>query len=111
MPERRIEAESVDWASLEVHGPPGDVPMALHTIWSDDADLRMLGHRLLSSRLSHGGSSSPAAIAAVPFLIDVVADPAASSRFAACQILRQIAIGEEEATLRDQTDFAYWRRE
>jgi len=56
-------------------------------------------------------SSSPAAIAAVPFLTDVVADPAAPSRFAACQVLLQIAIGEEEITLNERTDFAFWRRE
>jgi hypothetical protein len=47
----------------------------------------------------------------VPFLIDVVADPRAPSRFAACQVLLQVAIGEEEITLNERPDLAYWRRE
>jgi hypothetical protein len=111
MPERRADAEAIDWASLEVHGPAEDVPMALHAIWSPDEDLRKLGYRHLSSRLTHGGSTSPASVAAVPFLVDVVADPAAPSRFLACQVLGEIAVGEEEIILDARTDFAYWRRE
>jgi hypothetical protein len=111
MPERRAEVESVDWASLEVHGAPDDVPVAFHAIWSDDEDQRKLGYHNLSRGLGHGASSSPASIAAVPFLLDVVADPHAPSRFAACQVLLQIAIGEEEITLNERPDFAYWRRE
>jgi hypothetical protein len=111
MPERRADVESVDWASLEVHGAPEDVPAAFHAIWSDDEDQRKLGYHNLSRRLGHGASASPASIAAVPFLIDVVADPHAPSRFAACQVLLQIAIGEEEITLNERPDFAYWRRE
>jgi len=48
---------------------------------------------------------------AVPFLLDVVADPGAPDRFAACQVLRQIAIGEEEITINARPDFAHLRRE
>ncbi|MCA2218230.1 HEAT repeat domain-containing protein [Jidongwangia harbinensis] len=111
MPERRNDAESVHWASLEVYGPPEEVPVALHAIWSSDPERRMLGYEYLSDRLVHQGSRSPASAAAVPFLIDVVADPAAPDRFAACQVLRQIAIGEEEFTLNERPNFAHLRQE
>jgi hypothetical protein len=111
MPERRTEVESVEWASLAVHGPPDDVPGAFRAIWSDDGDRRMLGYRTLSRLVGHGGSSSAASVAAVPFLIDVVADWYAPDRFAACQVLRRIAIGEEEIILNARPNFADLRRE
>jgi hypothetical protein len=111
MPERRTEVESVDWASLQVYGPHEEVPVALHAIWSDNQERRMLGYEYLSDRLVHQGSRYPASAVAAPFLIDVVADPLAPDRFAACQVLRQIAIGEEEFTLNERPDFAHARRE
>lgn len=111
MPERRTDFESLDWASLEVFGPPEEVPVALHAIWSPDQQRRMLGYEYLSMRLVHQGSRSPASAAAAPFLIDLVADPAAPDRFAACQILRKIAIGDEEYTLNSRPDYAHLRRE
>ena len=111
MPERRGDVESVDWAALEVHGPPAEVPAAFHAIWSPDEERRKLGYRYLSRRLMHGLCASPAALAAVPFLLDVVADPDAPSRFGAVQILLQIALGEEEITLNERPDFAGRRRE
>ena len=103
--------DSVDWASLEVHGAPADVPASLHALWSPDEDKRKLGYNTLVRRLSHGGSASLAAITAVPFLLDVVVDPGAPDRFAACQVLRRIAIGEEEIILNARPDFAHLRRE
>jgi hypothetical protein len=111
MPERRADVESVDWAALEVHGEPAEVPAAFREIWSANENRRRAGYNQLVELLGHGMSSSPAAIAAVPFLTDVVADPGAPSRFAACQVLLQIAIGEEEITLNERPDFAFWRRE
>ncbi|GIE85455.1 hypothetical protein [Actinoplanes regularis] len=111
MPERRSDAEAVDWASLEVYGPPEEVPVALTAIWSSDQSRRMLGYRYLGDRLVHQGSRYPASAAAAPFLIDVVADPAAPDRFAACQVLLLIALGEEEFTLNVRPDFAHLRQE
>ena len=111
MPERRSDAESVDWSSLEVYGPPEEVPIALNAIWSGDPQRRMLGYEYLSDRLVHQGSRYPASAVAAPFLIDVVADPDAPDRFLACSVLRQIAIGEEEFTLNERPDFAHLRRE
>ena len=111
MPERRSEFESVDWTSLEVYGPPEEVPVALHAIWSSDQQRRTLGYEYLSMRLVHQGSRSPASAAAAPFLIDLVADPAAPDRFAACQVLRKIAIGDEEYTLNSRPVYADLRRE
>jgi hypothetical protein len=111
MPERRSDAESVDWASLEVYGPPEEVPVALNAIWSPDPQRRTLGYEYLRDRLVHQGSRCPASAAAVPFLIDVVADPQAPDRFVACSMLKLIALGEEEFTLNERPDFAHLRRE
>ncbi|MET8151346.1 HEAT repeat domain-containing protein [Actinoplanes sp. NPDC049668] len=111
MPERRSDAESVDWASLEVYGPPEEVPVALNAIWSTDPQRRLLGYRYLSDRFVHQGSRYPASAVAAPFLIDVVADSQAPDRFAACQVLLHIAIGDEEYTLNDRPDYAHRRRE
>ncbi|MCM4085044.1 hypothetical protein [Paractinoplanes hotanensis] len=97
MPERRSDVESVDWAALEVFGPPAEVPVALHAIWSDDPERRALGYRYLSDRLVHQGSRSPASAAAAPFVIDVVADPAGPDRFVACSLLWRIALGNEDS--------------
>ena len=69
-----------------------------------------LGYEYLRDRLVHQGSRYPAS-AAVPFLIDVVADPQAPDRFLACSMLKLIALGEEESTLNERPDFAHARRE
>ena len=111
MSERRGDAESVDWASLDVYGPPEEVPIALNAIWSPDPQRRALGYEYLSDRLVHQGSRYPASAAAAPFLIDVVADPDAPDRYVACSMLKLIALGEEEFTLNQRPDFAQERRE
>ncbi|MEV0901744.1 hypothetical protein [Actinoplanes sp. NPDC049802] len=112
MPERTTVVNAVDWPSLlDAHGAASDVPAALHAIWSDDADLRRRAYQFLVRRLVHQGSRFPASAAAVPFLIDVVADVAAPDRFAAVQLLRMIAIGDERYWLTELPDPAVQRDE
>ncbi|GGN43347.1 hypothetical protein FHR83_001812 [Actinoplanes campanulatus] len=93
MPERTDMVDAVDWESLL--GGPTRVPDALHALWSGDRDGRPSAYQYLADTLLNRNDRSPASIAAVPFLIDVVADPAAPDRFGACQVLRMIALGDE----------------
>ncbi|GAA0428819.1 hypothetical protein Aca07nite_36950 [Actinoplanes capillaceus] len=93
MPERTEMVDAVDWEFLA--GGPTGVPKALHALWSGDRDGRQSAYQLLADSLARFHGCTPASIAAVPFLIDVVADPAAPDRFGACQVLRMIALGDE----------------
>ncbi|WFE26093.1 HEAT repeat domain-containing protein [Solwaraspora sp. WMMD791] len=112
MPERSVVLRGVGWASLEdAYGAAGDVPGLLHMLWSGDAAVRREAYRALAGRLVHQGSRYEASAVAAGFLIDVVADPAAPDRFAACQVLRMIAIGDESYWLTESPDIAAVRRE
>jgi hypothetical protein len=111
VPERFAAVEAVDWAVLEPFGSPEEVPAALHAVWSPDPEARRAAYEELGSLLNYGEQRSPASAVAVPFLVDVVADPAAPDRFAAMQVLLGIAIGEEEAWLLGRTDAAAERAE
>jgi hypothetical protein len=107
MPERTHVVDGVDWTAL-TRDPrvASGVPAALHTLWSDDEFLRRSAYNFLARALAHQGERTPVSIAAVPFLIDVLADPAAGDRFGAAQLLRMIAIGEESYWLVEHPDGA-----
>ncbi|MEU4157981.1 hypothetical protein [Actinoplanes sp. NPDC026670] len=96
MPERSHMVDAVNWVSLtrDPRASTG-VPAALHALWSTDEFLRRSAYNYLAGTLVQQGSRFPVSIAAIPFLIDVIADPAAGDRFGACQLLRLIAIGDE----------------
>ncbi|MFY1652960.1 hypothetical protein ACN27J_18980 [Solwaraspora sp. WMMB762] len=112
MPERTGMLRGVDWVSLvDAYGAAGDVPGLLHMLWSGDAAVRRGAYRALAGRLVHQGSRYEASAVAAGFLIDVVADCAAPDRFAACQVLRMIAIGDESYWLTELPDIAAVRRE
>jgi hypothetical protein len=96
MPERSHMVDAVNWVSLtrDPRASTG-VPAALHALWSGDEFLRRSAYNYLAGTLVQQGSRFPTSIAAIPFLVDVIADPAAGDRFGACQLLRLIAIGDE----------------
>ncbi|MDG4828129.1 HEAT repeat domain-containing protein [Solwaraspora sp. WMMD1047] len=111
MPERSEALRIVDWASLvDVYGPAGDLPQFLHAVWSENAGTRRKAYETLARRLVHQGSRFDASAVAAGFLVDVVADPQAPDRFAACQVLRMIAIGDEGYWLIESPDIAAIRR-
>ncbi|MFY1696650.1 MULTISPECIES: hypothetical protein [unclassified Solwaraspora] len=112
LPEWSAALRGVDWASLgDAHGAAGDLPGILLAVWSDDPAACRGAYRALAGRLVHQGSRYEASAVAAGFLIDVVADPAAPDRFAACQVLRMIAIGDESYWLTELPDIAAVRRE
>jgi hypothetical protein len=105
MPERSHMVDAVNWVSLtrDPRASSG-VPAALHALWSADEFLRRSAYNYLAGTLVQQGRRFPTSIAAIPFLIDVIADPAAGDRFGACQLLRLIAIGDETYWLIERPD-------
>nr|MDT0663482.1 hypothetical protein [Micromonospora sp. DSM 115978] len=101
----------MDWASLvDLYGPAGDLPEFLLAVWSEDAGTRRRAYETLARRLVHQGSRFDASAVAAGFLVEVVADPEAPDRFAACQVLRMIAIGDESYWLTESPEIAAVRR-
>ncbi|MEV0392138.1 hypothetical protein [Polymorphospora rubra] len=96
MPEGRDAQSGVDWASLvDAYGAASDLPEFLHALRADAEAIRRGAYQVLVRRLVRQGSRFDASAAAAGPLIDLVADPQAPDRFAACQLLQAIAIGGE----------------
>ncbi|WP_213008356.1 hypothetical protein [Paractinoplanes toevensis] len=120
MPERLLGADGIDWAALMPAGPPAEIPACLRVLRSAKHPLRSAkaeskrrraAYERLSEILVHQGSRSPASAAAVPFLVAIVTDPAIPDRFAALDVLRAIATGDESYWLIEQPDAAAERVE
>jgi hypothetical protein len=92
--------EAVDWHPLvEGYEPSVDVPQLLRGIWSRDTKVRRRAYGILADVVSHDHERCEATAAVASVLIDLVADPEAPDRFAACQILTGIVIGDETTQL------------
>ncbi|MET8148409.1 hypothetical protein ACIBSW_32440 [Actinoplanes sp. NPDC049668] len=112
MVDPRDRASSVNWAELpDIYGDTGEIPSALEAIRSADAPARRAAYKELADRLVSQGTRSAASVVAARLLIDIVADESAPDRFAACQVLAQIAIGDEEYWLTEVADIAAMRAE
>jgi hypothetical protein len=92
-------------------GPAVDVPDLLGRLRARDRQARRSAYQRLLSLLVEQGSRSEASVIAAPFLVEIVADAQAPDRFAACQVLAAIAIGDESSWLVDRPDVAQARRE
>lgn len=83
----------VDWAAL--HGPYEDataVPALLRALRSaDPAERKHAEDELKNQHFAHQEGIYEPAVAAVPFLIDIVADPHVPDRSPACRLLDLIA--------------------
>lgn len=96
MPLRLKALDAVDWASMtDGCDSPQEIPELLSAVWSPDPAMRRWAYESLVHHLVHQGSRFDASVAAVPFLIDVVADPVAPDRYLACSLLRVVALGDE----------------
>lgn len=111
MEKPRSALMGVDWASMtHAYGLAVDIPDLLHAVWSPDLNTRQSAYRRLLELVVDQGSRNQVSVAVVPFLIDVVADPKAYDRFAACQILVAIAIGDEVSWFNNPPDLTELRR-
>ncbi|MFB9238430.1 hypothetical protein ACFFWC_23350 [Plantactinospora siamensis] len=109
---RQRSWDAVDWESVQhAYGPAVEVPDLLRRLRSRDRDARRRAYQGLFGLLVHQGARYEASAAAAPFLIEIVADPKAPDRFAACQLLAAVAVGDESSWLIDRHDVANARRE
>ena len=81
----------VDWDGLDgPYGPATDVPDLLRTLRSQDPSARVHAEEQLDDHLQHQGQVYEASAAAVPYLIDLLADRSAPDRLVALRLLRMI---------------------
>ncbi len=107
---RRVDEDSVDWSALDsVNGP--EIPGLLRQIWIGDTQGRQAAYERLDQLLIDQGSRFATAVAAVPFFVELVADPAGPDRFAALQMLLRLAIGDEERWWAARPDMTSRRRD
>ncbi|WP_159451020.1 HEAT repeat domain-containing protein [Micromonospora cremea] len=109
---RQRSWDAVDWSSVQhAYGQAVEVPDLLGRLRSRDREARRSAYQGLFDLLVHQGSRYEASAVATPFLVEIVADPKAPDRFAACQVLAAIAVGDESSWLIDRPDVAKARRE
>jgi HEAT repeat protein len=82
-------------------GLSDELRATLRALRSDNEDVRLAAYSSLRNKLSGEGTRIEASAKAVPYIIDVVADPNAPTRFMACFLLVSIAIGDEFSWLSD----------
>jgi hypothetical protein len=112
MSQRSIPTEEVDWSSVShAYGPAIEIPGLLRSLRSDSQQARQGAYSDMVDLLVHQGSRYEASAVVAPHLIDIVADPSAPDRFAACQVLATIAVGDESSWLSDRSDPAEMRAE
>jgi hypothetical protein len=102
--------DRVDWSRLtHAYGSAADVPHQVRALRSPDADQRRKAFEQLYSNIFHQGSRYEATAYAVPFLLEVLADPDAADRVALLELLTAIAIGDDDR-LPDGFPIAEYRR-
>lgn len=90
----------VDWAALRhAYGPALDTPGHLAALRSADEDERRAAFGELYASITHQGNRYSASGAAVPALLEAVADPAVPDRDLLLYLLGLIAVGADAAWL------------
>jgi hypothetical protein len=92
--------EAVNWGELQdAYGPATHLPQYVRGLLAAEAEARKNARSALANTIGHQGTRYPATPAAVPFLLELLADPATSDRDGLIQLLVFLAIGYEEAHL------------
>ncbi|WP_416901708.1 hypothetical protein [Micromonospora echinospora] len=103
--------DDIDWRRLgHAYGSAGDVPDQLRALCSPDQTEREGAFGDLYSNIFHQGSRYEASAYAVPFLLDMVADPATPDRELVLYLLTCLAMGYDESWLPDGFPVAEYRR-
>ncbi|GLY22556.1 HEAT repeat domain-containing protein [Micromonospora sp. NBRC 101691] len=103
--------DDIDWRKLgHAYGSAGDVPDQLRALCSPDQTEREGAFGDLYSNIFHQGSRYEASAYAVPFLLDMVADPATPDRELVLYLLTCLAMGYDESWLPDGFPVAEYRR-
>ncbi|MFF9146758.1 PBS lyase [Streptomyces sp. NPDC014861] len=83
--------EEVDWASLgHAYGPADDVPALLRALASPDPAERETGLDGMYGAVHHQGDVYDSTLACIPFLLELVADPAVQDRGGIVELLTSI---------------------
>ena len=87
--------DSIDWASLHpAYGEASDIPAHLRNLTNPDQAVRLKALGALGNLIAHPCGVYPASLAAIPFLLELVADPDQSERGDILEIVRFIAQGQ-----------------
>lgn len=91
-----MELETVDWASLEhAYGNASDVPEMLRALRDGDAEARDQARSGLHASLDHQGvQRGEATWRAIPFLIELLREPATPERGEIARLLAEFAVGD-----------------
>ncbi|MFF3320714.1 PBS lyase [Streptomyces sp. NPDC002889] len=83
--------DEVDWASLEhAYGPADDVPELLRGLASADPEVREAALDGMYGAVHHQGDVYDSTLACIPFLLELVADPAVQDRGGIVELLTSI---------------------
>ncbi|MET8832347.1 hypothetical protein ABZV78_00295 [Micromonospora sp. NPDC004540] len=103
--------DEIDWSRLShAYGPAEDVPGQLRALASADPGDRARARYELYGNIFHQGSRYEATAYAVPFLLELLADPGTGEPAELLELLVAIAIGYDESWLPDGLPVAEWRR-
>ncbi|MFC0527438.1 HEAT repeat domain-containing protein [Phytohabitans kaempferiae] len=101
----------VDWARItHAYGPATDVPDMIRDLCAADPDQREKARWHLYGTIFHQGTRYEATAHAVPFLLEVLADPEAPDKGELVLLLTAIAIGYDAYWLPDGIPIAEHRR-
>ncbi|BCB91162.1 hypothetical protein Psuf_084750 [Phytohabitans suffuscus] len=101
----------VDWARItHAYGPATDVPDLIEDLCATDPDRREKARWQLYGNIFHQGTRYEATAYAVPFLLEVLADPDGADKAELVLLLAAIAIGYDEYWLPDGLPIAEHRR-
>ncbi|WP_144122833.1 HEAT repeat domain-containing protein [Catellatospora sichuanensis] len=88
------DLNSIDWASLtHAYGSAEDVPDLIRALRSPDAEVRQEALYELYGNIYHQGSRYEASAHAVPFLLELAADPSTPDRHEVIHLLADLAVG------------------
>lgn len=86
---------AVDWNALtHAYGPAGDVPGLIQALTAADRQTRKDAYWELYGTIFHQGTRYPATAPAVPFLLELLADPATPDRHDLLLLLTHLVTGQ-----------------
>jgi hypothetical protein len=102
--------DEIEWRRLgHAYGAADDVPGYLRDLTSPDPDVRMETLGSLHTTIVHQGNRFQASAYAVPFLLELLADPAVPERGDVVGLLAALAIGQDATVLPDGVPVAAFR--
>jgi hypothetical protein len=103
--------DDVDWARItHAYGPATDVPDLIRELCAADPDRREKARWQLYGNIFHQGTRYEATAYAVPFLLEVLADPDCADTAELVLLLAAIAVGYDEFWLPEGLPVAEQRR-